>query len=134
MSKDSYRHWPWMVTVIRLHVKEIKEVIWTTAVCSFRSQTVYFCSTVYFFSTMYCKVWDLRLQIAVVMLPLYFPLLTTCWWLCLVAETCSCLLTSMNMCCVVGSFLVCCNTGTQLEWIDKELFNSFVRIRLIGLR
>jgi hypothetical protein len=36
--------------------KSIKEIIFTTAVCSLTSQTVYFCSTVYFFSTMYCKV------------------------------------------------------------------------------
>ena len=84
--------------------KRIKEVF-TSAVCSLRSQTVYFCSTVYFFRTMYCKVWDIRLQTAVVMLPFYFPLLTAWWWLCLVADTCSCLLTSVNVCCVVGSFV-----------------------------
>jgi len=53
-----------MVAIIRLHVKEIKEVILTTAVCNFRSQTVYFCTTLYFF--MCCKFWYLTLQIAVV--------------------------------------------------------------------
>ena len=86
-----------------------------------RSVTVYFCSTVYFFSTMYCKVWDLTLQIAVVMLPLYLLLLTAWWWLCLVAETWSCVLTCTDMCCVVGSFVGLMNTGTQLGWIDKSI-------------
>jgi len=36
--------------------KGIKGVIFTSAVCSLRSQTVYFCSTVSFFSTVYCTV------------------------------------------------------------------------------
>ena len=61
--------WPWMVAVIRPYKKEIKGAIFATAVCSFRYETVFFCSTVYFFNTMYCTVWDLTLQIAAVMLP-----------------------------------------------------------------
>ena len=42
------------------NVKEVKEAIFTSAVCSLRPQTVYFCSIVC------CTVWDIRLQIAAV--------------------------------------------------------------------
>ena len=80
--------------------KEIREVIFITAVCSFRSQTVCF------FSSVNGKVWDIRLQNAAVMLPFYCPLLTAWWWLCLVTETCSCLsFDIVNVCCVTGSFV-----------------------------
>ena len=56
MSKESYM----LKSINSGHqqtvCKEIREVIFITAVCSFRSQTVCFCSTVCFFSTMNGKV------------------------------------------------------------------------------
>ena len=66
MSKHSYMFWPWMVVIMGSYVKEIEEAIFTSAVCSLRSQTVYFCSPVYFCSTVYCTVWAITLQIAAV--------------------------------------------------------------------
>jgi len=51
MSIDSYMLWLWMVAIIRLYVREIKEAIFTSAFCSLKFQTLYFCNTVYFFSS-----------------------------------------------------------------------------------
>jgi hypothetical protein len=59
----------------------------------------------YFISEIHCKVWDCKLQTAVIHIILFILLCRARWWLPLVANTCSVLLTSNNMCCVAGSFV-----------------------------
>jgi hypothetical protein len=133
IPKDSYMCWLWMVAINTPYIKEIKDAIFTTEDCSFRSQIVYFCSTVYFFSTVYCTVWDVTLEISAIMLPFYFPLLTAWWWLCLLAENVAVFWHPLMCVVVLDCLFIYCNTGTQLGLIDKELFNSCVRVRLIAL-
>lgn len=65
-------------------------------------------NTLYYISTTYAKVWDSKLQISVIctVFSIFPPCLCTAWWMILsAAETCNCLLTYKNICCVEELFV-----------------------------